>query len=45
MFAIVVTGNHYVLDAVGGAIVLGAGFLVGRLVTRHVSLRSQSVLG
>ena len=45
VFAIVVTGNHYVLDAVGGAIVLGAGFLVGRLVTRHVSLRSQSVLG
>jgi hypothetical protein len=28
-FCIVVTGNHYWLDAVGGLIILGAGFLAG----------------
>ena len=29
VFAIVVTGNHYWIDAVGGIIVLGAGYAVG----------------
>jgi hypothetical protein len=33
LFAIVVTANHYVLDAVGGAAALGCGYLLGRLVT------------
>ena len=33
LFAIVVTANHFWLDAVGGAIVLGAGFAVARAVT------------
>jgi hypothetical protein len=33
VFAVVVTGNHYLLDAVGGALVLGAGYLLARLVT------------
>ena len=31
LFAIVVTGNHYWIDAVGGAVVLGLGYLAGRL--------------
>jgi hypothetical protein len=31
--AIVVTGNHWVLDAVGGAVVVGAGFGLGYLLT------------
>ena len=39
LFAIVVTANHYVLDAVGGAAVLGIGFLLGRVITDRVSLR------
>ncbi|HVN50751.1 MAG TPA: phosphatase PAP2 family protein [Acidimicrobiales bacterium] len=34
ILAVVVTGNHFVLDAVGGALTLGAGYLVGRAVTR-----------
>ena len=31
--AIVLTGNHFILDAVGGAIVFGLGYLVGRRFT------------
>ncbi|WP_375141606.1 phosphatase PAP2 family protein [Streptomyces sp.] len=31
--AIVVTGNHWVLDAVGGAVVVGVGFGLGYLLT------------
>ncbi|HUP70391.1 MAG TPA: polyprenyl synthetase family protein [Acidimicrobiales bacterium] len=34
LFAIVVTANHFWIDAAGGAIVLGAGFLLGRTLTR-----------
>ena len=30
LFAIVVTANHYWIDAVGGAVVLGLGYLAGR---------------
>jgi hypothetical protein len=30
LFAIVVTGNHFWIDALGGAVVLGVGYLVGR---------------
>jgi hypothetical protein len=33
LFAIVVTANHYVIDAAGGALVLGVGFLLGRAIT------------
>jgi uncharacterized membrane protein YedE/YeeE len=29
LFAIVVTANHYWLDAAGGAVVLGLGYLLG----------------
>jgi hypothetical protein len=41
LFAIVVTANHFFLDAAGGAAVLGAGYLLGwgwdRLGRRHTS--------
>jgi hypothetical protein len=33
LFAIIVTGNHYWLDAVGGAVALGLGFLFARWIT------------
>lgn len=29
LFAIVVTGNHYILDAAGGLVILGVGLVVG----------------
>lgn len=36
LFAIVVTGNHYFLDALGGAIIIGvAAWLLGRLERRR----------
>ncbi len=34
VFAIVVTGNHYWLDAAGGAFALAAGFVIGSQITR-----------
>jgi hypothetical protein len=34
LLAIVFTGNHYVLDAVGGYAALGIGYLVARGITR-----------
>jgi len=34
LFCIVVTANHYFLDAAGGALVLGAGYVVARAITR-----------
>ncbi|MEC9394920.1 MAG: phosphatase PAP2 family protein [Actinomycetota bacterium] len=34
LFAVVVTGNHYWLDAVGGLVVLGAGWLLSVLLVR-----------
>ncbi|MFN5602556.1 MAG: phosphatase PAP2 family protein, partial [Acidimicrobiaceae bacterium] len=30
LFCIVVTGNHFWLDGVGGLVVLGLGFFIGR---------------
>ena len=30
LFGIVVTANHYFLDAVGGLLTLGVGYLIGR---------------
>ena len=40
LFCIVVTANHYWADALGGAIVLGIGYLVGgRLITGFVQSR------
>lgn len=37
LFAIVVTGNHFVLDALGGALVLALGYLVAAGWFRYVS--------
>lgn len=34
LFAIVVTGNHYWIDALGGAVVLGVGYLLALPITR-----------
>jgi PAP2 superfamily len=34
VIVIVLTGNHYVLDAVGGFAVLGIGYLLARPLTR-----------
>jgi hypothetical protein len=33
LFCIVVTANHYILDAAGGALALSVGFLLGKAVT------------
>lgn len=43
LFAIVVTANHFWLDAVGGAVVLAAGSVAGTLSrpARHVRLRPE----
>ena len=35
LFAIVITANHYWLDAVGGAVCLGVGYGLGGMVTRR----------
>jgi len=39
LFAVVVTANHYFLDAVGGAVVLVSGFLLARTFTRWTNAR------
>ena len=44
LFAIVVTANHYWLDAAGGAATLGAGFLLGRVLTRALEARGRQPL-
>jgi hypothetical protein len=45
VFAIVVTANHFVLDAVAGAVVFGAGYGLSRLVTpRLAGRRARSEL-
>lgn len=40
LFAIVVTANHYWLDAAGGAIVVGAALLIQKLWTRRQTQRA-----
>ncbi|MGZ4682470.1 MAG: phosphatase PAP2 family protein [Acidimicrobiales bacterium] len=45
VFAIVVTANHYLLDAVGGVAVLGVGYLLARLVTGSASGRGRAEAG
>ena len=35
VFCIVVTANHYFLDAVGGAVILAVGFLLAKVITRY----------
>ena len=34
VIVIVITGNHYLLDAVGGLIVLGLGWVLAGIFTR-----------
>ena len=34
VYVVVATGNHFLLDAVGGAVVFGAGYGVARVVTK-----------
>jgi len=41
VFAIVVTGNHYWLDAAGGAVILGLGYLGGSWWDRRIRGRSR----
>lgn len=41
LFAIVVTGNHFFLDAAGGALVLAAGYVVGRTITDVLARRPR----
>ena len=33
LFAIVVTGNHYRIDAAGGIVIPGVGYVLGVLIT------------
>lgn len=40
LFAIVVTANHYWLDAVGGALVLAVGIIGGKIVTERGNKRA-----
>ena len=44
LFAIVVTANHYWLDAVGGAAVLGGGYLLGAPLARRMWAARPGVL-
>ncbi len=45
LLAVVVTANHYFLDAVGGAITLAGGYAIGRIATElgQRSRRDQAV--
>ena len=36
VFSVIVTANHYWIDAVGGALVVGAGWLVGSMLHRRM---------
>ena len=42
VLTIVVTGNHFLLDAVAGMVVLGAGFLIARAFRRHDSGQART---
>jgi hypothetical protein len=42
LFAIIVTANHFWLDAVGGAVVLSVGYAVASLATRRSSAASSA---
>ena len=41
LFAIVVTANHFWLDAAGGAVLLAVGYILGRAVTHALSARGR----
>ena len=40
-FVIIVTSNHYILDALGALLVLGIGYLLSRMIT---SLTTRSAI-
>jgi hypothetical protein len=40
LLCIVVTGNHYILDAVGGAAILAVGYALGWLLTKLIDART-----
>jgi hypothetical protein len=42
VFCIIVTANHYWLDAVGGLVILGAGFLCGRALSQWWDRRAAT---
>lgn len=42
-FVIVGTANHFVLDAVGGAVTLGVAILIQRLLTGHTAFRRWTI--
>ena len=43
VFAIVVTANHYFLDAAGGALVFGIGYLLARTFTARMNVRAGAL--
>ncbi|MDZ7732676.1 MAG: phosphatase PAP2 family protein [Acidimicrobiia bacterium] len=45
LFAIVVTGNHYWIDAVGGALILAVGYVLGVALTRWTDRRRSRRTG
>ena len=45
LLCIVVTANHYFLDAIGGALCLGVGYLGGRLLTSLNDARAERPAG
>ena len=42
LFTIVVTANHYWIDAVGGVVTLGVGYLLARVVTGWLDQRADA---
>lgn len=44
LFAIMVTANHFWLDAVGGALILAVGFLLGSALTRFNARRRSAAV-
>lgn len=44
LFAIMVTANHFWLDAVGGAVILAIGFLLGSALTRFNARRRDAAV-
>lgn len=44
LVCIVVTGNHYIVDAVGGAVILAAGYALARVLTTFLANREGPML-
>jgi hypothetical protein len=45
LFAIIVTGNHYWLDAAGGALALGIGYLIAKPMTAYMDRHRERRYG